>query len=193
MARSIGVTREQVIAVAAALADEHGLDNLTLAQVAGRLGIRLPSLYNHIDGLADLRRQLALHGMRQLLDRLRRATVGKSGDDAVMALGLAYRGYVIEHPGVYATLIGAPAADDLEAQQISGEIIEVVLSVLAFYRLDQSAGIHAVRGLRSIVHGYATIEAGHGFEMPVDREQSFRWLLHTFIAGLRTAAAESTG
>src|SRR6185436_9602833 len=128
MARSVGIDRAQVVAVAAELADTVGLHQLTLAQVAARLGVRLPSLYNHLDGLPGLRRELALLGLRQLLERLSRAAIGKAGDAAMLALGQAYRAYVLEHPGVYAATVAAPAPGDAEVQQISQAIIEVVLA-----------------------------------------------------------------
>lgn len=187
MARSVGVTRELVVANAAELADEVGMEAFTLAQVAARLNIKLPSLYNHVDGLPALRRALALFGQQQLHDRLSRAAIGKAEDAAVMAVGRAYRGYVMEHPGVYGALIRAPAADDLEAQQLSQAIIDVVLAVLAPYNLSPDAALHAVRGLRSIAHGFATIEAGGGFALALNRDESFDWLLRAYIAGLRAA------
>jgi AcrR family transcriptional regulator len=182
MARSVGIDRAQVVAVAAELADAHGLDQLTLAQVAARLGVRLPSLYNHVDGLAGLRHQLALLGLRQLLERTSRAAIGKAADAAVIAICQAYRSYVLEHPGVYATTVRAP--DDPELQQLGQAIIEVILAVLEPYGLDEAAAIHAVRGLRSVVHGFATLELAGGFGMPLDRDESFLWLLRTYVAGL---------
>lgn len=191
MARSVGITRERVMAVAAELADEFGLEAFTLAQVATRLGVKLPSLYNHIDGLPEVRRELALLGMRQLLQRTERAAVGKAEDAAIIAMGQAYRAYVLEHPGVYAALVRAPPPDDLEAQQVSQALIDVILTVLAPYKLDKDAAIHAVRGLRSIVHGFATIEAAGGFALTLDRDASFHWLLQTYVAGLRTARANT--
>ena len=108
MARSVGVTRERVVAIAAELADAHGLEALTLAQVAAALKIRLPSLYNHVDGLLGLRRELALLGGRELLDRVSRAAIGKAGDDAMLALAQAYRDYIMAHPGRYAAIVRAP-------------------------------------------------------------------------------------
>jgi AcrR family transcriptional regulator len=189
MARSVGVTRERVAEVAARLADEAGLDNLTLAQVAARLGVKLPSLYNHVDGLPGLRRELARLGVRQLLERLSRAAIGKSEDAAVIGLGQAYREFVLAHPGLYAATVRAPAPDDRELQQLSNETIGVILAVLAPYRLGEEAAIHAVRGLRSIAHGFATIEAAGGFGLALDRDESFLLLLRAYAAGLREAAA----
>jgi AcrR family transcriptional regulator len=171
--------------VAAELADAHGLEQLTLVQVAAQLGVRLPSLYNHVDGLVGLRRELGLFGLRQLLDRVSRATIGKSGDAAVLALAQAYRSYVLEHPGVYLTTVRAPEPDELELQQLGRAIIEVIQAVLEPYHLDEDATIHAIRGLRSLVHGFATLELAGGFGLPLDRDESFARLLRAYLAGLR--------
>jgi len=189
MARSVGIDRAQVVEVAGALADANGLDQLTLAQVAAQLGVRLPSLYNHVAGLAGMRRELALLGLRQLYERMSRAAIGKAEDAAVIAVALAYRGYVLEHPGLYAATVRAPAPEDLELRHAAQAIIEVVLAVLEPYRLGEDAAIHAVRGLRSIVHGFATLELAGGFGLALDREQSFLMLLRAYVVGLRAGSA----
>ena len=190
MARSVGIDRAQVIAAAAELADAHGLDQLTLAQVANQVGVRLPSLYNHVAGLPGLRRDLALLGLRELGARMSRAAIGKAEDAAVLAVAQEYRAYVVKRPGAYAATVRAPAADDLELQQASQAIIDVVLAVLQPYDLAGPAAIHAVRGLRSIVHGFATIEQAGGFGMALNRDESFLHLLRAYIAGLRAASAK---
>jgi AcrR family transcriptional regulator len=182
-----------VIAVAAALADERGLEALTLADVAAQLGVRLPSLYNHIDGLPGLRRELALLGVRELGERLGRAAIGKAGDSAMLALAQAYRAYVLEHPGRYMASIRAPAPDDLEYQRISAAVIEVVLAVLEPYQLERDAAVHAVRGLRSIAHGFATLERSGGFGIALDPDESFLRLVRAFLAGLRAPKRPAAG
>lgn len=184
MARRVGVTREQLISVAGQLADDGGLENLTLAKVAERLGIRIPSIYNHVNGLPGLRRELAVLGSRQILEKISRAAVGKSSDEAVMALAMVLRRYATEHPGLYAASVRAPAADDLTAQQLSREIVDIVLLVLEPYQLSETDAIHAVRGLRSFIHGFVMLEQAGGFGMPLDRDESFQFLIKTYLAGL---------
>jgi AcrR family transcriptional regulator len=185
MAPSVGVTREQVVAVAAELADAHGLAGLTLAQVAAQLQIKLPSLYNHVAGMPGLRRELALLGARQAYERFARAAIGKSGDEAVLALAHAYRAFVLERPGLYAATVAAPAPDDAEHQALAAAIVEVIVAVLAPYSLDADGAIHATRGLRAIAHGFATIEQAGGFGLALDRDVSFLRLVRAYIVGLR--------
>jgi AcrR family transcriptional regulator len=185
--------RAAVIQAAADLADEEGLEQLTLARLAAHLGIRTPSLYNHVAGLAGLRRDLALLGMRELAARLARATIAKAADEAVAALAQAYRAFAQEHPALYAASIRAPDPLDREAQLAAQEAVDVVVAVLASYGLQGEAAIHAVRGLRSALHGFVALEAAGGFGIPLDLDESFRRLVQMLIHGLHQGQQSSAG
>ncbi len=117
-----GLDRAAVALATAAVADSEGLDALTLARLAERLGVRTPSLYNHVDGLPGLRRALALLGRRELAARLGRVAIGKAGDEAVAALGHAYRAFVIERPGLYAATARATRLWNPAAHGMRNEI-----------------------------------------------------------------------
>ena len=66
-------------------------EELSLARLAERLHVRKPSLYNQVAGLGDLRRELALLGLRELRPSLSRAAVGKAGREGLFVLAEAYR------------------------------------------------------------------------------------------------------
>lgn len=184
MCPRVGLDKATIVEAAAALADEQGIEQLSLATLASHLNVRTPSLYNHISGLEGLRRELALLGVRELTTRTTRATVGKSTDDAVLALGLAYRAFAQERPGLYNASLRAPTPDDLALQAASRELLEILQAVLAGYGLKEEASLHAIRGFRSVVHGFVSLEINGGFGMALDRDESFRYLLQVFINGL---------
>jgi AcrR family transcriptional regulator len=57
----VPLSRERVLAAAVALADEHGIESLTMRELGVRLGVEAMSLYNHVankddilDGMVDL-------------------------------------------------------------------------------------------------------------------------------------------
>src|SRR6266705_5230572 len=75
MSHRVGLDQATVVEAAAKLVDEEGIEQLTLGRLAERLGVRTPSLYNHVAGLPGLKRKLALSCLRDLLDRLLRATI----------------------------------------------------------------------------------------------------------------------
>ncbi len=184
-----GLSPKVVLAEAAKLADASGFDQLSLADLAARFHIKPPSLYNHIESLEALRRGLALMAMRELADSLGKAAIGRSKDDAVRNLAGAYRDFVKRRPGLYQSMQRAPSEADAELKRASDEVVNVCLAVLGGYGLDRRASLHAIRGLRSAVHGFATLEAIGGFGIPLSIDESFAWLVECFVTGLNAAAA----
>jgi AcrR family transcriptional regulator len=180
-----GLDANAVIDAAAELADAEGLDGLTLARLAERLHVRSPSLYAHVDGLADLRRRVAIRGVRDLADALSAAAVGRAGVDALAAIAHTYRAYAREHPGTYAAL---QRSSDVVDEVATRQVVDVVLAVLRGYGLDGDDAIHATRIVRSALHGFVTLEADDGFGIPVDLDESFGRLITTLDGGLRATA-----
>ena len=178
------VDAQRILEVSIALADAHGLEAVTLASVAEQLGIRVPSLYNHVEGLPGLRRALALWGLRQLTDQVRRAAVGKAGEAAILSVAQAYRAFAHTHPGVYPGTLRAASPEEAEGAQAGQGLLEVGQAVVAGYALSEEDALHAVRGLRSVLHGFVALELVGGFGMPLDRDESFRRLIAAFTQGL---------
>jgi AcrR family transcriptional regulator len=190
MAKRVGIDKDAVVRAAVKIADDHGWDALTLARVAKKLRIRSPSLYNHVGGLEGLRRELKLLALRDLNAALSRATIGKSRDDAVRGLAAAYRAFVKRHPGTYAATMVAAPKNDPAMEAAASNIVETILSVLSGYGLDRREGIHAIRALRSTVHGFAALEIAGGFGIPLDVDKSFEWLVSALLAGLSAARSQ---
>lgn len=182
--RRAGLDDRVILRAAAEIADREGLEQLSLARLAERLDVRPPSLYNHVAGLDDVRRGLALEGARELAGRLARAAVGKPGAEGVRAIGAAYRAYAREHPGLYAALQRAPAPDDTALIAAASDIMAILRAALAPWGLDETELVHAIRTFRSLAHGFVSLEAAGGFGMPVDLEESYDYALTLFIAGL---------
>lgn len=180
----VGLNADAVVDAAERLADSDGLEALSLARVAAELCVRPPSLYAHVGGLGDLKRRLAIRGLRELAGLMQAAVAGRAGGDALRAAAGAYRGYALEHPGVYASFQGAPAAGDVEWENAGASVVDVVLAVLRGYELDGDAAIHATRILRASLHGFASLEAGGGFAIPLDLDESFERLVDVVDAGL---------
>jgi AcrR family transcriptional regulator len=178
-----GLDHDVVVAAAARLADAEGLDAVTLARVAAALRVKSPSLYNHVAGRDGLR-GIALLGLDELATTLREAAIGRSGTDGLQATAQAYRAYVLEHPGRYgAGSITAPAPGDAEHQAAGAAVLDVLRGVLRGWSLDEEQTLHALRGVRSAVHGFASLEAAGGFGIKLDLDTSFQHLVAALAAG----------
>jgi AcrR family transcriptional regulator len=182
------LTKTAVIEAAVELLNTEGPNVLTLNRLADELGIRTPSLYNHVDGLPGLRRELSVLNAKQLADRLSEAAIGKSGDDLFMDVAQAFRNYVKENPGLYLSTLrasGTQATPDPALVHEEERTLKIALIVMASLGLQAEDTIHAVRAFRSMIHGFATLEVAGGFGLPQDCDESFRRLVIALAAGLK--------
>ncbi len=181
-----GLDPRVVTDCAADLADEIGLPHVTMGRLADRLGVRAPSLYKHVDGQEDLRRRIAERALLELGDALRDALQGRAGRDALAAAATTVRAFVREHPGRYAATVRLDATGPDDPQTAAGDrVLGSLSAVLAGYDLDPAETIHALRMLRSLLHGFAVLEAAGGFQMEASVDDSFAWLVGFLDRGLR--------
>lgn len=184
--RRTGLTVDDVVTAGAQLADEAGFGSLTLAAVAERIGVKPPSLYKHVDGLADLQHRIAALAMKELGDALRDALQGRAARDALTAMFATLRDYVTKHPGRYTATIGAPFHGEQDALFIAGvRVINSIGAVLSGYGIHPDQTDHAIRALRCIFHGFATLQAANAFQWSNDPDDSFDWMIRFVDAGLR--------
>ncbi|MFF8293101.1 TetR/AcrR family transcriptional regulator [Streptomyces sp. NPDC016309] len=185
MARA-GLTADRVTLAAAELADEIGLDQVTMSQVARRLGVKDASLYTHVRGLEDLRGRIALLAADEKTIRIAEATSGRAGKDALVAYADAWRRYAHEHPGRYTATQAPVRIDPGLAATAPGprRAVELTYGMLRGYGLTEPDLTDAVRLLRSTFHGFVALEAAGGFAHARSPEDS--WVraldaLHTLL------------
>ena len=170
------------------LVDEIGFAQLSMGLVAERLGVKTPSLYKHVSSQADLAHRIAVLAATELGDVIRDATQGRAGGDALVAAAQAMRTYVREHAGRYAALNSAHSdGPDDPFISASNRALGSLSAVLRGYRLDDAQEIHALRMLRSMLHGFAALEGVGAFHLDTDIDDSFTWMITFIDQGLQAA------
>jgi AcrR family transcriptional regulator len=176
MARKAKVSVVSIIEVAKEIVRESGEQALSLGAVAARLGVKVPSLYNHVNGLVGLRRALAMDGIAEM----RKAMAGKE----LFAMAKAYVQFARENPGLYACMFIPQEWQDEAFHQEAGKTVDVVVQALKPYTLGSTDAIHVVRGLRSLLHGFSSLEAMGGFGMPVLPDESLTRMIEIYLDGI---------
>lgn len=189
----MAAAQRRLLKEAVALVNRHGLDSLSMNDLAQALNVRPPSLYSHVAGLDEVKRLLALHGLAELNADAMRVTIGKSGPDAVRALLNGYRNFAEKNPGLYAATVPTPPRSDREWSGAVDLLMSTFLAALQQYGLRGADAVHALRGLRSLVHGFVAMETSAAFKNPVSRDESFAWLIDSFLASLGNRARIASG
>ncbi|NTU25497.1 TetR family transcriptional regulator [Bacillus tequilensis] len=183
MSPRIGLSQKMIVDAAAEIADQEGLNRVTLAALSKKMNVRPPSLYNHINGLKAIRTELAVSGLTKLYEQMAVSVTEQKGDAALFALAHAYVDFAVENPGYYeASLL---KVQDERADIASDQIVRLVTKLLIEngYASEKTA-IHATRGLRSLLHGFTALMAKEAFERQEDISESLSYSIRTFLSGL---------
>lgn len=175
----------KILEAAINICNEEGYEQLALSGVSTRLGIKTPSLYNHISGLSDLKQKMAYYGLQLLYDSIIHSAIGCIGDDAIISVSKAYIAFVHKHPGLYHSISKAPDPYEVQFNELNNQLVLILTRLFGTYDLSDEESIHAVRGLRSMLHGFASIQVDLGFRMNYSQEDSLNFALRTFLNGLR--------
>ncbi|HEY4022710.1 MAG TPA: TetR-like C-terminal domain-containing protein, partial [Pseudonocardiaceae bacterium] len=151
-----------------------------------------PSLYKHVENLADLQHRMATAAMIELGDTIRDALQAKAGHDALHAMFDALRTYVQAHPGRYTSTVGAEFAGQDDPLLAAGaRVLDSIGAVLRGYGIEERDRDHAIRAMRCMIHGFASLSAADAFKWDADPEISFDWMIEFLERGLRGGAATS--
>jgi len=182
----VALDKNEIIMAAAELVNEFGSENVTLALIAKKLRIKPPSLYNHFDGLPGIKRELAIFSLEKLFRGLAASAAGTHpGEEAVLAISESYLSFARTNPGLYESALSAPDPADTEVYYAGKKIVDLVVSTIEPFKLKEDSAIHAVRGLRSIMHGFASLEQKGGFGLSLDLDESYKLAVKAFLAGLK--------
>ena len=148
--------REDVLVAAEALVDRDGTNALTMSALAADLGLRTPSLYNHVDSLEALRGEIQNRAMAELGSRCRSAAMGKVGEPGLRALARTLRKFAATHPGRYE--LAMRAAYDKDAfDAASADAISALAAIVSSFGVRELA-IEVQLAVFAAVHGFIALK-----------------------------------
>lgn len=175
--------RDDVLAAARDMLDEQGWDRLSMVALAERVGIKAPTLYNSVENLDDLRRQLWILVVRDMGESIRDAVLGLSGDDAVRAIATAYRAYAHKYPRRYALPVSIPGLKGPDILAAISVATETANAVFRWYGITGDDATVANTLLSASMSGFLAMELQGA--MQVDPDLAYRVMIENFIAGLQ--------
>lgn len=187
-----GLNKESIVAAAKELIEREGFPAFSMRRLAEKLNVKTASLYAHIESMGALFTETGLSALREQRDCLLSAIGDQHRDAAVTALAEGYRRFAAEHAELYKIIIQMPSGDDAVLKEAAAMTAEPFMQVLADYRLTETQKMHWQRGLRGLLHGFASEEqAGYFSHYPVSVEESYQIAVRCMIDGLHREEGES--
>jgi AcrR family transcriptional regulator len=187
MGRPARIGRAAILDAALELADQEGLDGVTMHAVARRLNVTTMALYRHVDG-----KEALLDGLVELLlTALQVRRAGQPWEQWLTAMASGIREVARQHPAVFPLLLTRPAVTPTALR-----VRDSIVAVLQDAGLTEAAAKRAERLLSTAVLGFATSEAAGRFRqhdqavLDQDFAELLQWL-HVALTSPHTAAENS--
>ena len=179
------IDKELVIKEAAYIANKMGIENLSLKTLAAQLGVKSPSLYNHVDGLDDLKQQIMLYGWKEMEDRIIQAVIGLTGYDAIRAMCHAFHKYATENQGVFSAMLWYNQFENEQTREVTSKMFSVFFKITKSLNISQDNCSHLVRMFRGFLEGFALLENHRAFGNVQSIEDSFNLSIDILIEWMK--------
>jgi AcrR family transcriptional regulator len=145
--RRRGVVRDELLETAWALARDGGVAAVSLKNVADRMGVKSPSLYEYVPNLHGLFDLMFQSGWRQLMDEV--TALSRDGADA----GTWFRrvlGFCVADPARFQLMLQRPVpgfTPSAEAMAVSQEVYDSMRAVLAGFGVTRQEDVDLIDSL----------------------------------------------
>ncbi|HMU82362.1 MAG TPA: TetR/AcrR family transcriptional regulator [Leptospiraceae bacterium] len=189
-----GDLRSAVLDEADRLLEKHGIENLSLRDVAQNLGVSHAAPYRHFPRKLDLLLALAEKGFSELGDAMEKAFTAKSPEERFQSSGLLYVKLAVAHPVrtqlMFSKTIQCDDAPD-SLQQAGQRAFQGLVSIIedgqkaGEFKTNSDAMTLAVSAW-SMVHGIAGLISGGQLAEAAGKGDGFvRTILSQLYSGVR--------
>jgi AcrR family transcriptional regulator len=161
----------EIVDAALALLESEGERALSMRRVAERVGIRAPSIYEHLADKRALEAAMISRGFELQTAAVEAAVEG--ADDSAAALAQAYRAFALAHPHLYRLMT---------ARELDRGLLAEGVEQRAAATLVAAAGGDAdlARAMWAFAHGMTILELDRRFPPDADLDAAWRRGLDAF-------------
>jgi AcrR family transcriptional regulator len=163
----------EIVATARELLEEEGSEGLSMRRLADRLGIRAPSIYEHVQDKQALEAALISDGFAETAELF--ADAVDDSDEPLAALAAAYRDFARRHPHLYRLMTERPLP---RARLVPGVENRAALPLLRATGGDRDRA----RAVWAFAHGMTILELNGRFPPGADLDAAWREGIEAFSA-----------
>lgn len=168
--RKSGGLREKLITSGLEILAEEGLGKLTLRRVAARAGVSHAAPAHHFKGLPELLGCICRVGYERLAESMlaKRDAVGSDPRARLIAICDGYIAFAQDNPGLVQLMFNSlpEAVSHAEMADVADQAYQVLQETCAPFRPVGNAPDSTETMVWSLVHGFAFLGLGNGFEQP---------------------------
>jgi AcrR family transcriptional regulator len=161
-----------------------------MSALADRLGVRPPSLYNHIASLDDLYSQLTIKGLAELTRTVEEALAANQDSGPSRAIAVATRQFAKDHPTLFHYSTHGMHLSKPDRKRYGGRLMKITSDAYLETVGPAKKGEAAQYLMRCLVYGFITLEINGALEPAKNLDKLYDNLIDIADAGIRNLASK---
>lgn len=166
-----------IVRAARELLEQEGPSSLSMRRLGDRIGMRAPSIYEHLRDKQALEAALISVGFEEQAELFARAVHGS--DDPLASIAAAYRDFAHRQPHLYRLMTERPLRRDLLAAGVEEAAALPLLRVTG-------GNLEQARAIWAFAHGMVILELNRRFPPGADLDTTWRTGIEAFRTAFRT-------
>lgn len=179
-----GLSKEEIVAKAAELANERGLSYLSVTTLADHLGIKKPSLYNHIKTIEDMHKNLMIYGWRTVSEEIVKGIDTSDEKVNLLEYGNRFYHFAMENPGVFEAMLWYNKYSDDTLFSVTEGLYSFFFRQTDGLGIEREIANHLLRTYRAFLEGFIMLRIHNSFGNAISMDESFEVSMNVLISGM---------
>lgn len=188
-----GLSKEEIIEKAAELANERGLSYLSVTTLADYLGIKKPSLYNHMKTIEDMHRSLMIYGWRTVSEEVVKGIDFSDEKSNLTEYGRRFYRFAVDNPGVFEAMLWYNKYSDDTLLSATEGLYTFFFKQTDGLGIDRVVANHLLRTYRAFLEGFIMLKIHNSFGNPISMDESFEISMNVLISGIEQYRGDENG
>lgn len=184
-------SNEEIVGAARALLDSDGLEAVTMAGVAARVGVQPPSLYKRIRDRSELIHQLANSIGVEFANTLESAATTGDPVTDLAAIADTFRAWVRRNSAAYA-LLTSPVPDEWRVDDELNARMSASFYSASEDLVGPDRALDAARTFAAFAHGFVSLENAGAMRLGGDPDAAYRFGINSVIKAIRDTGTRSS-
>lgn len=179
-----GLSKDEIIEKAVELANEKGLSYLSVTSLSEYLGIKKPSLYNHMNTIDDIRRSIMIYGWKMVSEKITSDISFEDPKESLMEYSRRFYKFTMDNPGVFEAMLWYNKYSDEVLLEVTEGLYSFFFTQTDNLGIDRDVANHLLRTYRAFLEGFIMLQIHNSFGNPISVEESFTISMNVLISGI---------
>ena len=185
-----GLSKEEILNKSIELANQKGINYLSVTTLSNALGIKKPSLYYHAQTVEEVIQWIMIYGWQKVSTEIVEQAEASDPENSIKNYARLFYKFAKANPGVFEAMLWYNKYSSDELKNATEGLYDFFFEQTGKMGISKKKVNHLMRTFRAFLEGFILLEVHNSFGNPVSIKESFEITLRVLIDGMKQFCKE---